>query len=453
MFCDQCGSPLADTAQFCGKCGNKIQRNQTNSEPVNQTVNREKPVSGISGKEKIGEMLKDVNLQKTADDVKKTGSTIISRIRQWAGDYLETWREWSTLQRKEQYIWFGIHGGVLLVLLCIIIVPIVRGMGDSGGTLHNIARTIDKMAKDGEFSGEDISLLAQGVRDYADIKAISDAVSEMIRDGRDEEYGFENINDVLFLSDHVAEECIGLSGYAPVSEYNQWYDEDGLADMIFGHENTEEYITLHAGDLRFTDSGRGEEGTSTVRWYVYGDSDKITFVKTTTFGGDREAVEDIYEGIYQVSGTELVITMNETDYHLAEADTDIAEKWANAFGSMAKGYWKCPGDFYSVIRSALGIEESKGAGSSRFIYVMDYAHIEIVDENGGILSNLSFEQGDGNTAILSRNGNTVQISYSVQGDVLTLTINGVNYSLARAHMRILDMEKYTWGIKGGAIIE
>lgn len=452
MFCEKCGNALPDSARFCSKCGNKIKDSIPAIRPNKKTMNAAKPISEMLGKERIGDFLKDANLQKVAEDVKKNGNTILGRIQKWIVDYLQTWQEWTKLQKKEQYIWFGIHGGVVLLILCIVIIS------SSGKSFGNIARDIEEVVKDGEISEEDITFLAQRVKSYDDVEAMREIVNEIYKDGRAEKYGLKKdsstTNEFLNLSYTVERECITLSEFAPMSRVKNWYDKDGLVPVLYGIDNNDEYITLYQCALDFVSHAYDQDENISVSWYVYEGNNKITFVKTTTThsNGESEYTNDIYEGNYQISDTELVITLNGQGYHLREADTDIAAAEEIIFQNLASGYWKCTGEFYAMLMSELGINESEEFGDSRFFEVQP-SRVLLRDENGEIVSIIDYNQGAGNTVEWNHASYAIEFSYSREGDTLTMTIEGRDYSLAKAKKVILDEDKYFWGKKGGFIIQ
>ena len=442
MFCEKCGSALPDSARFCAKCGSPVQESDAGDKPAKNTADRGIPASVMLGKEKIGEILKDVDLQKTADDVKKTGNTVLNKVRQWVKDYLQTWQEWKKLQKKEQYIWFGIHGGVVLLFLCIII---VSSAGMSSG---NIAKAINKVAKDGEISDEDLTFLAHRVKKYKDVEAIQKVVDEIYEDGRAEKYGYKqsggNEAKLLFLPQYVIEECVKLSEFTAVLNYDEWYDKDGLAEAVYGLKNNSEYTSFSSsGGIGISSEEKySEDQIISVAWYVYEDNNKITFVKTTINRSDNgnEYVDDIYEGKYQVLDTEIVITLDGTDYHLSEADTDIEEAEAKLFKYQAQGYWRCSDELYNMLLSAFDVKEEREYSDSKFIEIetTGVSGVDLVDENGRIIALINYEQGTGNKVTWSRGSNTIEVAYSKQGDALTLTIKGQDYGLEKANMTITD---------------
>lgn len=441
MFCEKCGSALPDSARFCAKCGSPVQESDAGDKPAKKAADRGIPASVMLGKEKIGEILKDVDLQKTADDVKKTGNTVLNKVRQWVKDYLQTWQEWKKLQKKEQYIWFGIHGGVVLLLLCIVIVS-------SSG---NIAKAINKVARDGEISDEDLTFLAHRVRKYKDVETIQKVVDKIYEDGRAEKYGFKqsggNEAKLLFLPQYVTEECVKLSEFTSVLNYDEWYDKDGLAEVVYGLKNNSEYTSFSSsGSIGISSEEKySEDQIISVAWYVYEDNNKITFVKTTIIRSDNgnEYVDDIYEGKYQVSDTEIVITLDGTDYHLTEADTDIAEAETRLFKHQAQGYWRCSDELYNMLLSAFDVKEEREYSDSKFIEIETtggFRGVELVDEEARIIALINYEQGTGNKVTWSSGSNAIEVAYSKQGDTLTLTINGQDYSLEKANMTITDSD-------------
>ncbi len=101
MFCSKCGNELSEGAKFCGKCGAQVkakspQANQAGYRPVMETN---------AGKQE-----------------KKTTVAVIDTVKKKMADYIDTWKNWKKLKDNEKYIWFGVHGGIVLAICCIVVV-------------------------------------------------------------------------------------------------------------------------------------------------------------------------------------------------------------------------------------------------------------------------------------------------------------------------------------------
>lgn len=425
MFCPKCGSKNQDNAKFCGKCGTALSTAPAAApKPVhNQPKGMKAPEIG-----------------KTASDIKsevgKTASNIKSEFVNWLSKYLDIWRRCRTLENKERNLWFGIHGGILLLLLCLIFVPLFSNGGRGGA---NIEKLLKEAAKDGEISEDDIIKLAQAISNYEDIQELEQIWQDNYED-------MEEISGFLNLCRDVSDECRDMSGLAELmDQYEEWYDRDGLSEKIYDRSDQVDCIYISSFGI-LTSMGKNGDSFQNdnngryveVEWFAYADSNDITFVKTTYGSTSKEAKTEQYDGQYEVSGSEILVKLEGKEYRISEATTDRQARQAESFSSMARGTWAYSAEFYNMIERYLGSWASlTNSNNEKPLYVTFNGNpgnqLVVMGTDGIYLERLrdfSVEQGEGKTATFSSEKGSVQVSYDMSDGNLVITVDGTDYVLS-----------------------
>lgn len=404
MFCSKCGNELSDGAKFCSKCGERTRSVALGADRIAYTDSKGK--------------------QKDAGGRRKTiDFHFVNVVKKKGLDYIGIWRNCKNLGKKEAYLWFGIHGGIVLLLLCIILIPMISGGTDSKGT---IKKAFEQAGTDGEIGEEEIARLARMIGDYEDVRVMREVV-EALSDTADHMILYENaFSDVLQESKRMS--ALGMA----VEEYSAWYDQDGLTMKLFECQEQPEYLYLSFGSVMpVWDSDRYVD--ESVEWFAYAGSGEITFIKTIY--EESGAIEEQYNGRIEVLETEILVTLDGEQYHLSEASTDIETQMANSFYNIAKGKWRYSEAIYNVFDSGLGgWEDMSGFGNPACIdFFPPSGGIVVINDVGAYINWISCdcEQGEGNTVMFrAKNGSELLLSYRKEDGDLILTANGNDYVLS-----------------------
>lgn len=389
MICPKCGNEIQGNAKFCGKCGTVI--------------------SSAEKASKTGQ----------TSEMKALIHHFLNQIHKQWSNYIGIWRRCRTLEGREKGLWFGIHGAVVVLLLCAVLVPMLSDGKDKISAAFYVA------AEDGECSGDEITDLAQLVTDYEEI-CLLEELSLQTR--------------VLNTERAVAEECRNLSGLGVLTkECSSWYDRDGLAEKLYGISGNMDYLAFSNGFIlpigEDTELFQEIDGAYVdMSWYTYANSDKITFVKTVNQYADAQGEVQRYDGRFKISDGEVLITLDGEQYCLSEAATDLAARNAELFSTLAKGTWGYSQEFCDMIANRLDSWEEFNYPDG-----LTPVYLEFYTPTGGLtimgsghvyiahIRKMEYEQGDGKTAAMVTEHSRLEFSYDKVGNDLVITVDGTDY--------------------------
>lgn len=397
MFCPKCGNEIPGNAKFCGKCGAVVSAVEAAPEKQNSVQ---------------------------AGETKTSIHSFLNQIGKLWSDYMGIWRRCGTLDGREKGLWFGIHGAAAVLLLCIILVPTLSGGRDK------ITDAFYAAAEDGECNEEEIIHIAQLVTDYEEISLLEEL-----------SWNMEELNvQVLNAVGSVAQECRKMSELGTLTEkYDDWYDRDGLTEKLYGIAGNMDYLAFSDGF--FLPIGNDTElfqqsdaGYVDMKWYTYAGSDKITFVKTVQQYADVPGEVQRYDGRFEISDGDILITLDGEQYRLSEADTDIAVRNDELFRTLAQGTWGYSQEFYDLVDNRLGAWESFNYPDdmtplylefftpTRKLTIMGEGHVYMAQIIHG-----EYEQGEGKTAAIVTKNSRLDFDYEKSGDNLIITVDGTDY--------------------------
>lgn len=309
-------------------------------------------------------------------------------------------------------------GGLLAVILMVFL---VKSLGGDAGR-QSIQSIMKKVVSDGEVTEEEKISVAKNLRRIEDIEEAEKMLPVT-------EHGIVKQPNFPYEVANFWRETSSFYEYFSTNEV--WKDVDGLCEVL-----ANEFDMELASEGCFVDRSNeiwfDMDGMNQISWWP---ESKNTILFTLPYGYYLDEAEDAVKisAGFESDGSDIILTVNKKQYRLKGADSEIQAAEDAQFRNVAKGTWEKNDALVRLIQNNLGAwRDSSGKGYCFQVAILgttSCSGFHYVTEKCGLVGSVNYEQKDINTVVFSNGSKSLEATYKVEGNVLTLTIDGVDYSM------------------------